>query len=97
MFLSRNNISFILPGRNNQVYVGKGDDGKCQYKRKTFLLWTFQELVGLLKEEEDDSRSPISFTTLYMYKSSHLKNAWEEARSHNYIAYIQSARTLNFF
>ena len=29
-----------------------------------FLLQTFRELVGLLKEEEDDSLSSISFTTL---------------------------------
>ena len=52
MFLSHNDISFILPGCNNQVYVGKGDEGERQYKTKKFLLWTFQELVGLLKEEE---------------------------------------------
>ena len=40
-FLSRNNISFTFPGRNNQIYVGKGDDGERQYKTEKFLLWIF--------------------------------------------------------
>ena len=33
-------------------------------KQINFLLQTFRELVGLLKEEEDDSVSSISFTKL---------------------------------
>ena len=37
-FLSSENINFNLPGNNNQVYVGKGDDQECQYKAKKFLL-----------------------------------------------------------
>ena len=53
------------------IKLGKGDDGEHQYKTKKFLLWTFQELVGLLKKEEDDSPSSILFTTLYRYISSH--------------------------
>ena len=39
--------------------------------KQKFLLWIFWELVGLLKEEEDDSLSSISFTTLYRYINSH--------------------------
>ncbi len=27
-FLCRNDISFTLPGRNNQVYVGKNEEGE---------------------------------------------------------------------
>ena len=64
-FLSQNNISFTLTGRNNQVYVGKGDDGKRKYQTKKYLLWTFQELALLKKQEEDYNLSSISFTTLY--------------------------------
>ena len=37
------------------------------------MLWTFQELVGLLKEKEHESLSSISFTTLDRYISSHKK------------------------
>ena len=69
-FLSRNNISFTLPGRNNQVYVGKVDDGRCKYKTKKDLLWTFLELATLLKQE-DDNISSMSFTMIYQYISSH--------------------------
>ena len=72
-FLSHNNISFNLPGHNNQVYVGKGDDGKHQYKTQKFLLWTFWELVGLLKEEENDSLSSILFTTFDINLSQRIK------------------------
>ena len=64
-FLSQNNISFTLTGRNNQVYVGKGDDEKRKYQTKKYLLWTFQELALLKKQEEDYNLSSISFTTLY--------------------------------
>ena len=70
-FLSRNDISFILPGSNTQVYVEKGDDGKCKYQTKKYLLWAFQELATLLNQEEDDNLSSISFTMLYRYTSSH--------------------------
>ena len=69
-FLSQNNISVTLTGQNNQVYVGKGDDGKRKYKTNIILLWTFQEFA-LLKQEEDYNLSSISFTTLYRYISSH--------------------------
>ena len=69
-FLSRNDISFTLPDRNNQVYVGKGDDGKSKYETKKYLLWTFLELATLLKQE-DDNISSMSFTMLYRYISSH--------------------------
>ena len=51
-FLSRNDISFTLPDRNNQVYGGKGDDGKSKYETKKYLLWTFLELATLLKQED---------------------------------------------
>ena len=33
-FLSRNDVSFTLPGRNHQVYVGKDVNGDCQYQTK---------------------------------------------------------------
>ena len=40
-FLSRNDISFTLPGRNHQVYVGKDVSGDHQYRTKKYLLWTY--------------------------------------------------------
>ena len=69
-FLSQSSIiSFTLPRRNSQVYVGKGDDGKQKYQTKKYLLRTFQELATLLKQEEDDNLSSIFFTMLYRYSS----------------------------
>ena len=37
-FLCDNNISFTLPGRNNQVYDGKNDDGKSIFKSKKYIM-----------------------------------------------------------
>ena len=70
-FLSQIDISFTLPGWNNQVYLGKGDDGKHKYQTKKYLLQSFQELATLLKQEEDDNLSSVSFTMLYWYISCH--------------------------
>ena len=68
-FLSRNEISFTLPGWNHQVCVGKDVNGDCQYQTKKYLLWTYQEFVGLLQTEDDDELSSITFSTLYCYVS----------------------------
>ena len=68
-FLSRNDISFTLPGRNHQVYVGKDVSGDHQYRTKKYLLWTYQKLVGLLQTEDDEELLSITFSTLYRYVS----------------------------
>ena len=67
--LSRNDISFTLPDRNHQVYVGKDLSGDRQYRTKKYLLWTYQELVGLQQTEDDEELSSITFSTLYRYVS----------------------------
>ena len=64
LFLSRNDISFTLPGQNHQVYVGKDVNGDHQYQTKKYLLWTYQELVGLLQTEDDEELLSITFSTL---------------------------------
>ena len=68
-FLSGNDISFTLPGQNHQVYVGKDVNGDHQYRTKKYLLWTYQELVGLQQTEDDEELSSITFSTLYHYVS----------------------------
>ena len=40
-FLSRNDVSFTILGRNHQVYDAKDVDGDCQYRTKKHLLWTY--------------------------------------------------------
>ena len=81
-FLSRNDISFTLPGQNHQVYVGKDVNGDHQYQTKKYLLWTYQELVGLLQTEDDEELSSITFSTLYRYVSPK-KNSLVGARFHS--------------
>ena len=51
-FQSSNCISYTLPGRNNQLYMGKVD-GKSQFSPKRYLLWTFQELDSLIIKDAE--------------------------------------------
>ena len=50
-FISRNDVSFTLPGRNHQVYVGNDVNGDRQYWIKEYLLWTYPELVVFYKQK----------------------------------------------
>ena len=49
-FLCHNDISYTLPGRNKQLYMGKVN-GKSHFSPKRYLLWTFQGLLSLLIKE----------------------------------------------
>ena len=69
-FLCRIYISFTLPGRNNQVYVGKNEKGESLFKSKKDLLWTFSELHGTLTQEENEDLSSLTFSTMYLYTQS---------------------------
>ena len=66
-FLYRNDVSFTLPGRNNQVYIGKSEDGEKEFRTKKYLLWTFNELLSILKKEKDTDLSSLKFSTVYRY------------------------------
>ena len=75
-FLSRNDISFTHPSRNHQVYVGKDVNGDRQYRTKKYLLWTYQELIGLLQTEDDEELSSITFSTLHRYVNPKKRICW---------------------
>ena len=64
-FLCDNSISFTLPGRNNKVY-----DGKSIFESKKYILWTFNELAQIIKEEDDEGLSQLKFLTIYRYVRS---------------------------
>ena len=66
-FLCRNDISYTLPGRNNQLYMDKVN-GKSQYSPKQYLLWTCQELHSLLIKEAE--MEGINFSSHYRYIKS---------------------------
>ena len=66
-FLCRNTISFTLPRRNNQIYIGKDENSKSKFNSKKFILWAFHELASILSEEEDEGLSKLKFSTIYQY------------------------------
>ena len=69
-YLCRNDISFTLPGYNNQVYIGKNKQGESLFKPKKYLLLTFSELHGILNKKEDTDSSNLKFLTIYHYTRS---------------------------
>ena len=52
-FLEQPDISYCAPGRKDTAYCGKSDGVKV-YRAKHYLLYTFNELVSLYNEENDD-------------------------------------------
>ena len=46
-FLDRGDISYINPGRKDNVYIGK-KDGKSQYVQKRYLLWKLHDLFEII-------------------------------------------------
>ena len=48
-FLEGADISYTMPGRKDQVYVGKDKDGESLYHAKHYLLWTVSDLMDLIK------------------------------------------------
>ena len=40
-----------MPGRKDQVYIGKGPDGRDMYRPKYHLLWTLREILAMLNKE----------------------------------------------
>ena len=97
LFLSRNDVRFNLPGRNPHVYVGKDVLRDRQYRTKKYLLWTYQELVGLLQTEDDDEElSSITCSTLYRYVSPK-KNTLVGARFHRLTVYAQIVKMLSSY
>ena len=44
-FLKSEGMSYTMPQRKEQVYVGKDENNICQYTPKHYLLWTLKELL----------------------------------------------------
>lgn len=47
-FLKSEGMSYTMPKRKEQVYVGKDENDVCQYKPKHYLLWTLKEMLSML-------------------------------------------------
>ena len=63
-FLSRPDISFVVAGRNNQVYMGKVD-GKSVFAPKHYLMFTLKEILHLAKQ--DSELSNLSYYRLQQF------------------------------
>ena len=73
-FLKSEGISYTMPGRKDQVYIGKGPDGQRMYKPKYYLLWTLREILAMLNEELCNENSfklkfkeILKFSSLYHF------------------------------
>ena len=63
-----------MPGRKDQVYIGKGLDGQSMYKPKYYLLWTWRETLAMLNEDlcnenwfKSKFKEALEFSSLYYF------------------------------
>ena len=70
-FLSRNDISFTLLGRNPPSICWEGCQRRLPVPNQEIftVAWTYQELLGLIQTEDDEELPSITFSTLYHYVS----------------------------
>ena len=73
-FLKLEGISYTMPGRKDQVYIGKGPDGQHMYKPKDYLLWTLREVQEMFNEElynenllKSRFQETLKFSSLYHF------------------------------
>ena len=73
-FFKSEGMSYTMPGRKDQVYVGKDENGRQMYKAKHYLLWTLREILSMLNQELCSENSfktkfneTLTFSTLYRF------------------------------
>ena len=70
-FLKSEGMSYTMPGRKDQVYVGKDENGKRMYKAKHYLLWTLREILNheLCSENSFKTKfnETLTFSTPYRF------------------------------
>ena len=49
--LDRPAISYINPGKNDNVYLGK-INGKKKYEQKQYFLWPLKDIIDVLNDSE---------------------------------------------
>ena len=65
-FLDCTDISYTLPGRDNQVYMGK-INGEKIFQPKKYILYTYNQLHSLIKKNDDPDLANLKFSTTYRY------------------------------
>ena len=73
-FLERPEMTYINPGKKDNIYVGKVD-GKSVYVQKQHLLWTLRDTLDIINgsEFEGDPNNEASFPGKFE-KSFHLQS-----------------------
>ena len=76
-FLRKSNMTYINPGRQDNVYAGKVD-GERKYLPRQYLLWTLKDLLDMINRNELHSFNFVStfmenlnFSQLYNFIRSH--------------------------
>ena len=80
-FFDRPDITYINPGRKDNVYIGKGN-GIRKYFQKCYLLWKLRDLLSIINSEDiegtvvvetyrDSFGYELSFTSLYGFIKAH--------------------------
>ena len=76
-FLSRSDMTYTNPGRQDNVYIGKVD-GERKYLPRQYLLWTLKDLLDIINGSELHSSNfvstfseKLSFSQLYDFIKSH--------------------------
>ena len=63
-------MSYINPGREDNVYIGK-INGTKQYVQERYLLWTLRDALGILNNQEDsfhvNLEENLSFGIFYRF------------------------------
>ena len=68
-FLSQPDITYVTPGKNNQIYTGKVD-GQKMFRQKKYLLWTLNELLDIANGCSVSSNENNAFVTAFDRKLS---------------------------
>ena len=63
----------MVPGRNSQLYISK-INGVADFVPQSYLIWTFQELHGLIRKENGMEDIKVFFTlSIYQLQKQNIK------------------------
>ena len=87
-FLSRSDMTYINPGRQDNVYIGKVD-GERKYLPRQYLLWTLKDLLDIINDSElhfsnfvSTFSEKLSFSQLYDFIKSHKRFVYDKNLPH---------------
>ena len=89
-FLSRSNVSYTNPGKNDHVYVSK-IDGECRCKERLYLLWNLCNLLNIINGPEkvdvtytfyQNFEKLLTFSQLYDFVKYHKEYCYNQYFPH---------------